>query len=48
VYPFLMFRRLSGLGWWATIWRTGAVAIAYWFILCLAFVGTIMLIFVTL
>jgi hypothetical protein len=48
VYPFVMFRRLFGTGWWATIWRTLTVALAYWCILCLAFVGTIMLIFVML
>ncbi len=48
VYPFLMFRRLFGLGWRSTIWRTLVVATSYWFILCLAFVTTIMLIFATL
>jgi hypothetical protein len=43
-----MFRRLFGLGWRSTIWRTLVVATSYWFILCLAFVTTIMLIFATL
>lgn len=48
LYPFRMFRRLFGTTWWGTIWRTFGLAAAYWFVLCLAFVGTIMLIFATL
>ncbi|HLP25343.1 MAG TPA: DUF3667 domain-containing protein, partial [Acidobacteriota bacterium] len=48
VYPFLMLRRLFGTTWWGTIWRTSALAASYGVVLCLAFVGTIMLIFVTL
>jgi len=47
-YPFLMFRRLFGTSWWGTIWRTLLLTASYWFLLCLAFVSTIMLIFVML
>lgn len=48
LYPFLMFRRLFAPTWWGTIWRTFTLALAYWFVLCLAFIAMLLAIFATL